>query len=174
MADRLVVIPSRLVPCRRSRVQPGDLVGMERPQPGAEDLGEERVIAVPASLVVERDDQEVRALELLEPRLAVGLAGDGLAQRTAQAVEDRGAQEELLGLARQAGEDLLDDVVEDVAVARPEPPHQVGVVRPAAQRDRGQPQRRRPPLGPVGELLDLRRRGARPRSTARARPPPPP
>ena len=58
-------------------------------------------------------------------------------------------------LARQPGEDLLDDVVEDVAVARPEPAHQLGVVGPAAQRDRRQPQRRRPALGPVGELLDL-------------------
>ena len=156
MADSVVVIPSRLVPCGRPRVQRGDLVGMERPQPGAEDLGEERVIPVPASLVVERDDQQVRALQLLEPRLAVGHAGDDLAQRAAQAVEDRGAQEELLGLARQAGENLLDDVVEDVAVARPEPPHQVGVVGPAAQRDRGQPQRRSPTLGPIGEILDLR------------------
>ena len=73
VVDRLVVIALLLVPGRRSRVQLGDLVGMERPQPGAEDLGEERVVAIPAPLVVERDDQEVRALQLLEPRLAVAL-----------------------------------------------------------------------------------------------------
>ena len=156
MADRLVVVPVRLVPGRRSGVQLGDLAGVERSQPGAQDLGKERVVPIPASLVVERDDQEVGALELLEARLAFGYSGDGIAQRTAQAVKDRGAQQEFLGLARQSGENLLDDIVQDVAVARPEPPHQVGMVGSAAEGDRCEPQRGSPPLGSLGELFDLR------------------
>ena len=89
VVDRLVVIPPLLVPGRSTRVQPGDFCGMGCPQPGAQDLGEQRVIAVPAPLVVERDDQEVGALQLLESRLAVAPSGDRLAERSAQALEDR-------------------------------------------------------------------------------------
>ena len=128
MGDRLVVIAPRLVPRRGARVQPGDLAGMEDPQAGPEDLREQRVVAIPGPLVVERDDQQVGALQLLQAPLAVRLARDGVAQRPAQAVEDRRAHEEVLGLGRQPGKDLLDDVVEDEAVGRPEPPHQLGLV----------------------------------------------
>ena len=145
---------------RQARPPPahGDpgLAGAEDPQPGAEDLREQRVVAVPPPLVVERDDEQVRALELLQSRLAVRAAGDRIAERSAHAVEERGPQEEVLGLGRQAAEDLLDDVVEDETVAGAEPPHLPGLVGPAAQGDRGQAQHRSPALGARDERGDGR------------------
>ena len=132
--DGLVVIAPGLVPRCRPSVQIRDVARMAHRQPRTEDLREQRVISVPAAFVVEGDDEQVGTLELLQPRLALRLARHGIAKRTAQAIEDGGAQEELLGPGRESREDLLDDVVEDEAVAGSEPMHELGlVVRPLSE-----------------------------------------
>ena len=88
VGNRLVVVAACAKPGRRPAMEARGLAGAEDPQAGAKDLREQRVVAVPLPLVVERDDQEVCALELLEPSLAVGTSGDGIADRPAQAIED--------------------------------------------------------------------------------------
>ena len=123
-----LVIALRFMPGRRPSVQHRDVARLEHHQPRPQDLGEQRVIAVPATLVVEGHDEQVGALQLLQSRLTIRPARHRIAERSAQAIEDGGAQEELLGLGRQSGKDLLDDVVEDEAMASSEAMHELGLV----------------------------------------------
>ena len=73
-------------------MQRRDLLGLLGPQMRREHLGKEVVIAIPLALVIQRHDKEVAALQGLQPRLAVRLAGDGLAQRPTQPVENGGLE----------------------------------------------------------------------------------
>ena len=86
-------------------------------QPGAQRVGEEVVVAVPPALVVERDDEQVLALEGLEHRLTVGAAGQRVAEAAGQLVEHGGVEQERAHLVRLAVQHLLDEVVEDEPVA---------------------------------------------------------
>ena len=58
--------PVRLEPPCRPSVQPRDEVRFAPPELGAEQLPEEAVVAVPLAAAVERDGQEVAALQLFE------------------------------------------------------------------------------------------------------------
>ena len=62
-------------------VQIRHLFGVLGEQTRAEHVGEQVVVAVPGALGVERDDEEVAALEVRQHPRAVGAAGDGVAQR---------------------------------------------------------------------------------------------
>ena len=72
-----------------------------------EDVREEMVIAIPAPFVVQRDDEEVHPFQVFQRCLPIDRSGrvdDGLAERPAQAVQDRGLQQEgahRLGLSFQ-------------------------------------------------------------------------
>ena len=79
------------------------------------------VVAVPAPLVVERDQEQVRPVQLLEHRLAAGLAGHGVAQRAGEPVEDGGLEQEPAHRLGLPVEDLLDEVVHDEPVVAGEP-----------------------------------------------------
>jgi hypothetical protein len=59
-----------------------------------QDVGEQVVIAVPTTLVVERNDEEVSPLEGAQHRLAVASPGDGIAEWAIQPFKDAGVQEE--------------------------------------------------------------------------------
>ena len=116
VADRLGPLAVLLVPVARPPVQLGDVVGLLVQQARPQHVGEEMVIAIPLAAVVERDQEQVPSLQRLQHGLAAVLAGDGIAQWAAQPVQDGGLQQEaadILGLALQ---DLLDQVVDDVAV----------------------------------------------------------
>ena len=63
--------PGRGVPPAGPPVQLGDLAGPLLEQVGAQDVGEQVVVAVPLAAVVEGDDEQVRAVERLEHGLAV-------------------------------------------------------------------------------------------------------
>jgi len=66
-------------PAGRS-VQLTDPIGMPGNQTGAQCVGEEVVVAIPPALVVERDDEQVLALEGLQHRLTVGATSQGAAR----------------------------------------------------------------------------------------------
>ena len=91
-------------------------VGVLVEQVRAEDVGEQVVVAVPLPPVVERDDEEVGALERHQGRLAAVASRDGVAERPGESLEDRRPQQELADVRRLAGEDLLAEIVHDVAV----------------------------------------------------------
>ena len=63
---------------------------------------EKVVVAVPVPAVVERDQEQVGAVQRLQGGLAAGLTGHGIAQRAAQPVEQAGPQQEGRGPVRSA------------------------------------------------------------------------
>ena len=121
------------------------------------------VVAVPLPLVVEGDDEQVPALEDLQRLAAVVAAGERVAQRAGHLLEHRGVEEEPANVAGLAVEHLLDQVVQDEAVAAGErvdkAGHPTGVpgVSAAAGRESGQLQPGGPSLGAVLEGGDVRR-----------------
>ena len=85
-------------------------------QAGAQDIREEVVVAVPLAPVVERDHEQVLPVEDLQRGPAAVLTRDGVAERAlSRARTDVSSRNRrtALGLALQ---DLLDEVVDDVAV----------------------------------------------------------
>ena len=82
MADRVGQRSVLGVPAAGCPVQgrnPAGILGLE---PGAQRVGEEVVVAIPVSLVVQWGQEEVVALQPLEQRLAVAAAGERVAQAT--------------------------------------------------------------------------------------------
>ena len=71
-----------------------DQVGGLGVQLGLESLAQEGVIAVPLALAVDRGDQEVPVVQLLEPAGGGVATHDGVAQRPAHLVEDRRPDQE--------------------------------------------------------------------------------
>ena len=86
--------PRGAAPARRSRV-----LGL---QVGAQQIGEQVVVAPPPPLLVQRDQEQAGPLDRLQQLLAVGAAHHGVAERAAEPVEDRRLQQERAA-ARRAG-----------------------------------------------------------------------
>ena len=89
---------------------------------------------------------------------AVGAAGDGVAQRPGEPVEDGGAEQEVADLARLPGQHLVGQVVDDEPVAageRLDEAGDLGRARDAAQREGGELQAGDPALGALLERLDV-------------------
>src|SRR5215207_1916211 len=88
----------------------------------AEKSPEQVVEAKELVVAIERDQEEVEALDLDEKRMSPCIrftpvdiiAADGLAERGAKPVEDRHSEEALLRLGRLTGEDLLEEERSDI------------------------------------------------------------
>src|SRR6266567_6918380 len=92
VADRIGRRTIVLVPLARAPVQSSYLMGLLRQQMHREHFGKEVVIAIPVALVIERNDKEVASLQGLQPLAAFLLAGDGIAERAMQPVENGGLE----------------------------------------------------------------------------------
>ena len=90
--------------------------GLLAAQVRLQDVGEQVVVPVPVALVVQRHQEEVRALQPLEHRPAAAPLEDGVAQVAAEHVEDRCPFQEVADLVGLAGEHLVGEVVHDVAI----------------------------------------------------------
>jgi hypothetical protein len=88
-ADRRGLLSVGLEPVRRPPVQLRGAVRLVGVELAAEKLAEERVVAVPAPLVVERDEEGAFVDQRVEPAARLRCAGDGAAQRRAELVEAR-------------------------------------------------------------------------------------
>ena len=122
-----------LAPGRRVAVQRRDPAGLFLLQPGAEQVGEQVVVAPPAAHLIQRHQEQAGPLDLLQHRLAVGPAGDRIAQRPGQPVQHRGLQQERAQLLALALEHLLGQVVQHVTVAAAEGRHEPGGIGLPAQ-----------------------------------------
>ena len=90
----------------------------------AQHLGKQLVIAIPAPLPIERNQEQVLTLQLVQHQLAVGgirrrivAEQEGIAERAGQLIEDGGVQQEALDMARLLLEHIFDQVIEDEAMA---------------------------------------------------------
>src|SRR4051794_27712468 len=117
MLDRAAQITLLAEPGARAPVQVLELAGRVVLEPAQQRRAEEMLVAIPAALGVERDDEQVPTLELGQRRGAVLAPGDGVAQRPRQALQHRRAGEELARLGRQAPRDLVPKVVGEEAIA---------------------------------------------------------
>ena len=142
-------------PHRCALVQPRHLLGAVALQPSAQVVGEQVVVAEPLALGVERPQEEVTALELLEHRLAVGPGRERPRQIAAQPVADRGDQQELQDVGGQGAEHVLGEVLADGVVAAGEVADQSGGIGGVAQRQRHELQGRDPAVRALGEPRDV-------------------
>ena len=119
VADRLGRGPRRGVPVAGTPVQLGDVLGPLVEQARVQHVGEEVVVAVPAPRG-RRAGTRNRLPRSSAPasRLPSSRPGDRVAERAAQPVEDRGLEQELPDRRPAAGQHLLGEVVDDVAVVR--------------------------------------------------------
>ena len=94
------------------------------------------MVAIPLAAVIQRDQEQVSALQRRQLGLATVLAGDGIAQRAAQPVQDGGLQEEVLDMLGLALQDLLGQEVDDVPVIAGEAVDERGGVLSPLHRER--------------------------------------
>ena len=71
-----------------------DQIGLPPPQFGTEQLAEQVMIAVPLTAPVQRNHQQIPALHPFEKLSGSLPLQDGVAQRSAHPIEDRGAAHE--------------------------------------------------------------------------------
>ena len=154
--DRVLRQVVVLVPVAGAPVQHRDQVGVLAEHAGAEHVGEQVVVAGPLPLVVEGDNEEVGSIETLEHHAAVGPSRDGVAQRSGEPVEDGGVQQELADVLGLVLQHLVEQVVQDEAVAAGERADESGDVAAAAQRQGDQLQSGDPAFRAGLERVDVR------------------
>jgi hypothetical protein len=96
---------------------------------GAEVVGEQAVVAEPAPLGVERDEEQVGPLRPVEQRVGVASTGQLAAQLDGEPLRDRSLDQERAQVLVDLGEDLVCEVIEDEALAaakRPDQPSRSG------------------------------------------------
>ena len=152
--DRLVGQVVALVPLAGALVQQRDLLRLLAEQARPQHVGEQVVVAVPLPPIVQRDDEQVGALQGRDHLAAVVAAGDGVTQRSGEPVENRRLQQEAANRIRLMRQHLLDQIVDEVPVVAGEPGDEAARVLAALQGERGELQRGDPPLGPL--LQDAR------------------
>ena len=81
--DRVIGQLMLLIPGCSVTVQLRRAAGLFLLQAGAQQVGEQVVVAPPAAHLIQRHHEQPRPLHLLQQRLAAGAAGDRIAQRAA-------------------------------------------------------------------------------------------
>ena len=149
-----VAVAVGVEPAARSPVQAGGLTRLGSGQLRAENLSEERVVAVGGPAAVEDLERHAGVREGFELARRAGAVEHGVAQRRRQALEDRGSPEEIAPFGREPGEKLLVHVVGHVAVVAAEGLD--ACARPLlGKRQRRQVQPRGPAAGAADERQDL-------------------
>ena len=131
-------------------------------QVGAQDVGEQMVVAPPLPAVIERHQEKPGAFELDELRGRAGSARHRVAERPVEPLEDGRLQQEVADGIALARQHLVGEVVDDEAVVTGEPGHDRARIVPVLQRQTGQLERRRPTLGALRERGDVVGRKAQP------------
>jgi hypothetical protein len=124
-------------------------------QLAAQQVAEQAVVAEPLPAGVERDQEHVRALDLLEQLVRAADLEHPVAQRRAEPGQDRGAHQEPAQLLGLAGEHLLEQVVRQVALLAGEARDELGAVAASLQREAGEVDAGDPALGAVQQQLEL-------------------
>ena len=92
------------------------MLGFGATELAEQEFAEERVVAIPLAAAVERDQEEVRGLEVAQLGVGVRCSHDSVTEWGRELVEHRGAPQELLGGLGELGQGLPIEVVGDVAV----------------------------------------------------------
>ncbi len=136
-------------------VQARQLGGVPVVQLGPEQLGEQRVVAVPGPGRAGGRGEHVLALQPGQDPGPVGAAGQRVRQVAAEPVGDTRPEQERPQLGGLGGQHLLDQVAGDGPVVAGQVGHEPPWLGVLAQREGGQPQPGRPALGPPPQRLQL-------------------
>ena len=90
VTNGVVPLAALLVPPTRAPVEVTDAVGLLARDACPEDIGEQVVVSVPLAPSVERDQEEIPSIEVLERALAAVQSGDRIAQGPGEPIEDAG------------------------------------------------------------------------------------
>src|SRR6266487_2006079 len=106
-----------LVPLARAAVQLRHPLGLRLLQAIAQQIRKEVVIAIPAPLFFQRNEEQIGPLQPLQDRLAVVLSSNRVTEWTTQAIEDGRLQQEALDLFGLASQYLFNQIIHNVVVA---------------------------------------------------------
>jgi hypothetical protein len=146
------------IPRAGASVQNREGIRFGRCQLVLEELAEQMVIPVPLAPGVERDEQQIRMFEFGEQRGRIRLACRRVAERPAEALQNRCPQQERPQLGRLPGEDLGRQIVDEITFVAGEALDQCARIRMPAKRERRQIERGRPALRPRLQPFDVRGR----------------
>ena len=123
-------------------------VGFSAAQFGLQKVGEQMVVAVPAPLIVERNQEQIAALHFIQQQGAAVVLHQRIAQPGGEPRQCRGAQQKTLNLKRLNAEYGLEQVFGQVFVASGKRgDHGPGVAATAADGQRGELQAGGPAFG---------------------------
>src|SRR5258708_9135191 len=117
MGDRLGAEAVLLVPAAGTQVQVRDQRRGCLPQTLAQGLSKQLVIAIPAPVVIEGDQEQVSMLQQVELSLAVMLCTHSITQGGAPAIQERGLHQEVLDGCTLMSADFVRQVVHHIAMA---------------------------------------------------------
>ena len=115
------------------------------------------VVPVPASAVIQRDDEQVASVQGLQDLLPVPPAGEFITKRAAHTVKNRCLNQELLNLIGLIAQDLFNKVVQDKPMTPGERLDEPGRIILFLNGERRQLQTGHPALSPLLERLHVSR-----------------
>ena len=124
-----------------------DDVGLDALELIKQELPEQGVVAIPPAPTVQRHQEQARRLQVAKLRGRTGLVEDGVAQRSAELIEHRGASQEPLNTLRQLHQRFAVEVVGHVPIVTGDRQHVASTV---LGDQRGQVEPDRPSFGPDG------------------------
>ena len=142
VANGAVRIAGAVVPIGGTPVQDGQATWLPPRELQLEQVRQQRVVAVYLAPIVERGDEHVGPFERGQPLRRPGLLGQRVGERARDRVDDGRREHELERVRLEGRQDLLGEIVEDVAVRTAErgdelfpvlggPHRQVGEIQPA-------------------------------------------
>ncbi|MCY1418164.1 hypothetical protein D9M71_337150 [compost metagenome] len=145
----------RQVPARRLHPQLAREAGLFPFQDATQEAGEQVVIAEPAVFGVQRDQEQVGLLQLVQHGLAAAAPGEGIAERRAQLVEHAGLQQEAAGVFGLPVQQVFGEKFGQVQVGAGERVDEGRAVVVPAQRQRGEIEPGDPAFGAAGQGVDV-------------------
>lgn len=119
-----------------------------------EQVREEVVVPEPGALGIKRDDKGVRVLEVEQDAFGTGAARQQVRELTIDAIEQRGAQQQLLDVARLTFQHFGDQVLGDRAVTARKLRNKALGVAVTSERDRREPESGSPALRSLAQQRD--------------------
>src|SRR5215216_2956783 len=146
LPDRPLKVARTLQPPARPFVQDRHQVGLAAPELVEQQLGEEMVVAVPLSLLVQRNHEQVGVGEFTQESARTLPTRDCIAQRASHRPQYRGLQQKLPYILGESSQNLLSQEGDDVAVAAAKRLDEGMLVLLVLQGEGGEVDPRRPPF----------------------------
>src|SRR5215218_340055 len=155
LPDRPLKVACTLQPPARPFAQGGHQVGLAAPELVEQQLGEEMVVAVPLSLLVQRNHEQVGAGELAQESARTLPTRDRIAQRASHRPQYRGLEQKLPNLLSESSQNFLSQETDDVAVAAAKRLDEGTLVLLVLQGEGGEVDPRGPPFGTLEQHREV-------------------